>query len=134
MAPRPTAVRKESRTPNQRKMATMVLPSWTETRTQPIALADALELLEIDIYGLDEMDKRILRIMAENYGGGPVGLNTIAVAVGEEQHTVEEVHEPYLIQEGFMERTPRGRIATPRAYAHFGTEPPPKEGDLFAGV
>ena len=77
---------------------------------------DALELLEIDSLGLDEMDKRILRTMAENYRGGPVGLGTIAVAAGEEEHTLEEVHEPYLIQEGYMARTPQGRILTPRAY------------------
>ena len=67
---------------------------------------DALELLEIDARGLDEMDKRILQVMAENYTGGPVGLSTIAIAVGEEEHTLEEVNEPYLIQEGYLQRTP----------------------------
>ena len=78
--------------------------------------ASALELLEIDKHGLDEMDKRILRLMAGNYKGGPVGLNTIAVAVGEEEHTLEEVHEPYLIQEGYLQRTPQGRVLTQKAY------------------
>ena len=78
--------------------------------------ANALELLEIDKHGLDEMDKRILRLMAGNYKGGPVGLNTIAVAVGEEEHTLEEVHEPYLIQEGYLQRTPQGRVLTQKAY------------------
>lgn len=78
--------------------------------------ASALELLEIDKHGLDEMDKRILRLIAGNYKGGPVGLNTIAVAVGEEEHTLEEVHEPYLIQEGYLQRTPQGRVLTQKAY------------------
>ncbi|MFP4282877.1 MAG: Holliday junction branch migration DNA helicase RuvB [Opitutales bacterium] len=87
--------------------------------TQPVA-ASALELLAIDQYGLDEMDLRCLRVIAENYAGGPVGLSTIAVAVGEEPHTLEEVHEPYLIQEGFLQRTPQGRILTPRGYRVLG--------------
>ena len=91
--------------------------------TRPVAEA-ALELLEIDAYGLDEMDKRILRLMAENYKGGPVGLGTIAVAVGEEEHTLEEVHEPYLIQEGYLARTAQGRILTPKAWKTIGLVPP----------
>lgn len=91
--------------------------------TRPVASA-ALELLEIDQYGLDEMDKRVLRVMAEHYKGGPVGLGTIAVAVGEEQHTLEEVHEPYLIQEGYLKRTAQGRVLTQRAYQVLGLHPP----------
>jgi Holliday junction DNA helicase RuvB len=87
--------------------------------TQPAAAA-ALELLEIDAAGLDEMDKRMLRVMAENYGGKPVGMSTIAVAVGEESETLEEVHEPFLIQEGYLQRTPQGRILTPKGYAAVG--------------
>lgn len=83
----------------------------------------ALELLEIDANGLDEMDKRILRLMAENYNGGPVGLGTVAVAVGEEQHTLEEVHEPYLIQEGYIARTPQGRVLTPKGWQIIGMQP-----------
>ena len=82
--------------------------------------AGALELLEIDARGLDEMDKRIMRIMAENYQGGPVGLGTVAIAVGEETDTLEEVHEPFLIQEGYLQRTPQGRTLTPKAYQALG--------------
>ena len=87
--------------------------------TQPVAAA-ALELLEIDAAGLDEMDKRMLRVMAENYGGKPVGMSTIAVAVGEEAETLEEVHEPFLIQEGYLQRTPQGRVLTAKGYAAVG--------------
>ena len=81
---------------------------------------DALELLEIDENGLDEMDKRMLRVMAQNYRGGPVGMGTIAVAVNEEADTLEEVHEPYLIQEGFLRRTPQGRVLTQKAWNAIG--------------
>ena len=90
--------------------------------TKSVACA-ALELLEIDINGLDEMDKRILMVMAQHYGGGPVGLNTLAVAVAEEEHTLEEVHEPYLIQEGYLQRTPQGRVLAQRGYQVIGTVP-----------
>lgn len=82
----------------------------------------SLRALEVDDHGLDEMDKRILHTIIEKYGGGPVGLNTLAVAVGEEPGTIEEVYEPYLIQEGFIKRTPRGREATSMAYKHVGAE------------
>ncbi len=84
----------------------------------------ALELLEIDKAGLDEMDKRILRVMAHNHRGGPVGVNTIAVAVGEEEHTLEEVHEPFLIQEGYLARTAQGRVLTARGWQAAGLPPP----------
>ena len=87
--------------------------------TQPVAAA-ALELLEIDAAGLDEMDKRMLRVIAENYSGGPVGMSTIAVAVGEESETLEEVHEPFLIQEGYLQRMPQGRVITPKGYTAIG--------------
>ncbi len=90
--------------------------------TRDVAAA-ALELLEIDAAGLDEMDKRMLRVMAENYGGGPVGMSTIAVAVGEEPETLEEVHEPYLIQEGYLQRTPQGRTLTPKGYHAIDLKP-----------
>ena len=83
----------------------------------------ALELLEIDQRGLDEMDKQIMRVMAENYKGGPVGLRTVAVAVGEEAHTLEEVHEPFLIQEGYIQRTAQGRVLTDRGWHVVGLEP-----------
>lgn len=82
--------------------------------------AKALELLEIDENGLDEMDKRIMRVMAQNYHGGPVGIRTIAVAVNEEADTLEEVHEPFLIQEGFIKRTPQGRMLTEKAWSAIG--------------
>jgi holliday junction DNA helicase RuvB len=90
--------------------------------TRDVAAA-GLELLEIDAAGLDEMDKRMLRAMAENYRGGPVGMSTIAVAVGEESETLEEVHEPFLIQEGYLQRTPQGRVLTDRGYNAVGLRP-----------
>ena len=89
--------------------------------TRQVAV-DALELLEIDENGLDEMDKRMLRVMADNYRGGPVGIGTVAVAVNEEPDTLEEVHEPYLIQEGFIRRTPQGRVLTDKAWQVLGLE------------
>ena len=82
--------------------------------------AKALALLDIDDSGLDEMDKRILEAMIEKFGGGPVGLSSIAVSVGEEMGTIEEVYEPYLIQEGFLKRTPQGRVVLPRGFNLFG--------------
>jgi Holliday junction DNA helicase RuvB len=89
--------------------------------TKPVA-ADALELLEIDASGLDEMDKRILRLIANQYKGGPVGLSTLSVAVGEEADTLEEVHEPYLIQGGYLKRTAQGRVLTEKGYRAVGLE------------
>ncbi|MDH7515515.1 MAG: Holliday junction branch migration DNA helicase RuvB [Bacteroidota bacterium] len=89
------------------------------------AIADmALNALEVDENGLDDMDMRILTVLSEKFHGGPAGLNTLAVAVGEEAGTIEEVYEPYLIQEGFIQRTPRGRELTPRGYALFGKRKP----------
>lgn len=84
----------------------------------------ALKMLRIDDLGLDDMDKQIVTVIMEKFSGGPVGLSSLAVAVGEERQTLEEVHEPYLIQMGFIKRTPQGRVATPLAYRHFGLEPP----------
>ena len=86
--------------------------------------ASALDLLEVDQQGLDRLDREILRVICERFGGGPVGLSTLAVAVGEEEDTVQDVYEPYLLQRGLIERTPRGRIATRHAYAHLGLAPP----------
>ena len=83
-----------------------------------------LAMLDVDEYGLDEMDGRILRALLEKFDGGPVGLSSLAVALGEDTGTLEEVYEPFLIQEGFLMRTPRGRVATPRAYRRFGFTPP----------
>ena len=88
------------------------------------SLADrALAILEIDEDGLDEMDKRILEAVLVKFGGGPVGINSLAVAVGEEPDTIEEVYEPYLILEGYLKRTPQGRVATERSYRKLGIRP-----------
>ena len=82
----------------------------------------ALEMLEVDAAGLDRLDREILSVVIEKFGGGPVGLSTLAVAVGEEADTIEDVYEPYLLQQGFLMRTPRGRVATDGAFAHMGLE------------
>lgn len=79
----------------------------------------ALEAMKVDECGLDEMDNKILNVILEQFKGGPVGLGTIAIAVGEEAETIEEVHEPFLVQQGFLERTRRGRIVTEKAYTHL---------------
>ncbi|MGH7559768.1 MAG: Holliday junction branch migration DNA helicase RuvB [Gemmatimonadales bacterium] len=90
--------------------------------------AEALARLNVDEFGLDDMDARILTTIIEKFSGGPVGLNTIAAAVGEDAGTLEEVYEPYLLQQGFLERTPRGRLATANAYRRFGITPPARPG------
>ncbi|HKV74090.1 MAG TPA: Holliday junction branch migration DNA helicase RuvB [Gemmatimonadales bacterium] len=92
---------------------------------------EALGRLNVDEFGLDDMDARILTTIIEKFGGGPVGLNTVAVAVGEDSGTLEDVYEPYLIQQGFLERTPRGRCATALAYRRFGMTPPAGQAQLF---
>ena len=91
----------------------------------------ALNSLNVDGGGLDEMDNRILDTIIHKFNGGPVGLNTIATAVGEEAGTIEEVHEPFLIMEGYIKRTPRGREATPKAYSHLGVQPNTNNPSLF---
>jgi Holliday junction DNA helicase RuvB len=91
----------------------------------------ALEALNVDIYGLDDMDTRILKVIIDKFGGGPVGLSTIATAIGENSGTLEEVYEPFLIQEGFLMRTPRGRKATEKAYKHLGFDLGFIQGGLF---
>lgn len=91
----------------------------------------ALQALEVDEDGLDEMDNRILSTIIEKFQGGPVGISTIATACGEEAETIEEVYEPFLIQEGYLQRTPRGREATRKAYQHLKIAPPPQAGSLF---
>jgi len=88
------------------------------------AATAALDLLEVDHEGLDRLDREILRAVCQKFHGGPVGLSTLAVAVGEERDTIEDVYEPYLLQQGLLERTPRGRAATRRAFEHLGLEPP----------
>ncbi len=96
------------------------------------ATADAaLDLLEVDHEGLDRLDREILAVICRQFGGGPVGLSTLAVAVGEEADTIEDVYEPYLLQRGLLQRTPRGRCATARAFAHLGLEPPASPSSLF---
>ena len=84
----------------------------------------ALAMLDVDEFGLDDMDARVLRTIIEKFDGGPVGISTIAAAVGEDASTIEEVYEPFLVQHGFLQRTPRGRMATAQAYRHFGYTPP----------
>ena len=101
-----------------------------------LVAARALSRLEIDEVGLDANDRRFLKALIENYGGGPVGMDTLAAAIAEARDAVEDVIEPYLLQQGFIQRTPRGRMACAKAYAHLGlTEPPapPKAPDLFGG-
>jgi holliday junction DNA helicase RuvB len=88
-------------------------------------------MLEIDADGLDEMDKRLLEALIHKFDGGPVGLNSLAVSVGEEAGTLEEVHEPYLIMEGFLKRTPQGRVAAKRAYEKLGLKPTGPQQELF---
>jgi Holliday junction DNA helicase RuvB len=87
--------------------------------------AGALKRLEVDALGLDPMDRRILFTILDKFGGGPVGLDTVAMVVGEQSETVEDVYEPFLMQEGFLQRTPRGRMATAKAWRHLGLTPPP---------
>ncbi|MEZ0608118.1 Holliday junction branch migration DNA helicase RuvB [Fibrella sp. WM1] len=97
-----------------------------------VAIAEiALNALDVDQHGLDEMDNRILSTIIEKFKGGPVGLSTIATACGEESETIEEVYEPFLIQEGFLKRTSRGREATEKAYFHLGVVPGMRNGELF---
>jgi holliday junction DNA helicase RuvB len=92
---------------------------------------EALDLLGVDHEGLDRTDREILSIVCERFGGGPVGLSTLSVAVQEEPDTIEDVYEPYLLQRGFLQRTPRGRTATPHAFRHLGLEPPDPASRLF---
>jgi Holliday junction DNA helicase RuvB len=105
---------------------------FAEVRMEGVVTAraaqGALEMLEVDERGLDRLDREILRAICSKFDGGPVGLSTLAVAVGEEPDTIEDVYEPYLLTEGFIKRTPRGRAATPAAFAHMGLDLPPSGG------
>jgi len=92
---------------------------------------EGLEMLEIDEHGLDDADRRLLRTIIEKFEGGPVGIDTVAAAIGEERDTIEDAHEPYLIQIGFLARTPRGRVATRHAYEHLGIRPNAAQAGLF---
>jgi holliday junction DNA helicase RuvB len=96
-----------------------------------VTAQSALEMLQVDQHGFDEVDRRLLMTIIEKYQGGPVGVNTLAAALAEEPDAIEEIYEPYLMQIGFLDRTPRGRIATQLAYKHFGVEPPKKQNTLF---
>jgi Holliday junction DNA helicase RuvB len=91
----------------------------------------ALARLEVDEHGFDEVDRRILATIIEKFGGGPVGIGSIAASIGEDRGTLEDLYEPYLIQAGFLQRTPRGRIASASAYKHLGITPSPRDGSLF---
>jgi holliday junction DNA helicase RuvB len=95
--------------------------------------ARALEVYEVDARGLDRLDRAVLHALLHLFGGGPVGLSTLAVAVGEERETVEEVAEPFLVREGLLARTPRGRVATQAAWAHLGLVPPQGGGGAGHG-
>jgi Holliday junction DNA helicase RuvB len=91
----------------------------------------ALARLEVDEHGFDELDRRILATIIEKFGGGPAGVGAIAASLGEDRGTLEDLYEPYLLQAGFLQRTPRGRVASPAAYRHLGIVPPKRDGDLF---
>ena len=98
--------------------------------TAPVTKA-ALAMLEVDEHGFDEIDRRLLRTIIDKFGGGPVGVNTIAAALSEEKDAIEDIYEPFLIQIGFIDRTPRGRVATARAYEYFGLQAPGKDSRLW---
>lgn len=100
------------------------------TITLSVAQA-ALKLLEVDEYGFDEIDRKLLMTIIDKFSGGPVGVNSIAAAISEEKDAIEDIYEPYLIQIGFLDRTPRGRVATPRAYAYFGLPAPGRDSRLW---
>ena len=92
----------------------------------------ALQLLEVDEHGFDEVDRKLLRTIIDKFGGGPVGVNSLAAAISEERDAIEDIYEPFLIQAGFLDRTPRGRVATARAYGYFGLEAPGRPGRNIA--
>src|SRR5436190_4971421 len=100
------------------------------TITNDVAHA-ALKLLEVDEYGFDEVDRKLLRTIIDKFGGGPVGVNSIAAAISEERDALEDIHEPFLIQAGFLDRTPRGRVATAKAYEYFGLPPVDRDTRLW---
>jgi Holliday junction DNA helicase RuvB len=92
---------------------------------------DALKLLEVDEQGFDEVDRKLLRTIIDKFTGGPVGVNSLAAAIHEERDAIEDIYEPFLIQGGFLDRTPRGRVATPRAYQYFGLTAPGRDSRLW---
>jgi Holliday junction DNA helicase RuvB len=108
---------------------------YAQVRAQGAITTDvaraALSLLEVDEHGFDEVDRKLLRTIIDKFGGGPVGVNSIAAAVHEERDSIEDIYEPFLIQAGFLDRTPRGRVATVRAYEYFGLTPPRRDPRLW---
>ena len=90
-----------------------------------------MKLLEVDEHGFDDIDRRLLRTIIDKFGGGPVGLGTISAAISEERDAIEDIYEPFLIQIGFLDRTPRGRVETARAYDNFGQNPPGRDQRLW---
>jgi len=92
---------------------------------------EALRTFGVDRLGLDKVDRAVLQVICERFGGGPVGLSTLAIAVSEQTETIEDVYEPFLIREGFLARTPRGRVATTAAFTHLGLTPPERAPELF---
>jgi Holliday junction DNA helicase RuvB len=102
-----------------------------ETRVSARSAETALDKLEVDHHGLDEVDRRILATMIERFGGGPVGLSALAHSLGEDKGTLEDLYEPFLLQSGFLQRTPKGRVASALAYRHLGLKPASGPGTLF---
>jgi len=98
--------------------------------TRPVAM-DALKMMDVDVYGFDEIDRKLMLTILQKYNGGPVGVSALSAAISEEQDAIEDIYEPYLIQIGFLDRTPRGRVATRRAFEHFGILPPGPQKILF---
>ena len=135
---RPAAVEIASRSRGTPRIANRLLRrvrDWAEVRGDGRldlgAARAALAVYEVDELGLDRLDRAVLTALCSRFGGGPVGLTTLAVAVGEEPETVETVAEPFLVREGLIGRTPRGRVATPAAWQHLGLRPPPSSDALF---
>jgi Holliday junction DNA helicase RuvB len=91
----------------------------------------AMSLLEVDEHGFDEVDRKLLRTIIDKFSGGPVGVNSLAAAINEDKDAIEDMYEPFLIQHGFLDRTPRGRVATQRAYEYFGLTPPKRDPRLW---
>ncbi len=106
---------------------------WFEDRADPLSVADGRVrgIAEVDAEGFDTMDRRLLKLIIDTFDGGPVGVESLAAALSEERGTVEDVLEPYLIQQGYLARTARGRVATPKAYRHLGLKSPAPVADLF---
>ena len=108
----------------------MACPSDDGRITRAVA-QESLAMLGIDENGLDEVDRNLMLALIDKYGGGPVGVGTLAAALSEEEDAIEEIYEPFLMQIGMIDRTPRGRMATPRAYEYFGREVPRRQPRLF---